>query len=64
MKIKVENFQSIKNAEIEVEGLTVICGDNSIGKSALARAFNGVFTNLRGNAHVRKGEPYLCVCDL
>ena len=62
MKIKVENFQSIKNAEIEVEGLTVICGDNSIGKSALARAFNGVFTNLRGNAHVRKGEPYSSVC--
>ena len=56
MLIKVENFQSIKNAEVEVKGLTVITGENSIGKSALARAFNGVFTNLRGNAHVRNGE--------
>lgn len=62
MKIKVENFQSIKNAEIEVKGLTVITGENSIGKSALARAFNGVFTNLRGNAHVRNGESHSSVC--
>ena len=62
MKIKVENFQSIKNTEIEVKGLTVITGENSIGKSALARAFNGVFTNLRGNAHVRNGESHSSVC--
>tara|TARA_B100000424_G_scaffold269144_1_gene265445 strand:+ start:688 stop:1818 length:1131 start_codon:yes stop_codon:yes gene_type:complete len=61
MKLKVENFQSIKSAEIEVNGLTVITGENSIGKSALARAFNGVFTNLRGDAHVRNGESYSSV---
>ena len=61
MLIKVENFQSIKNAELEVKGLTVITGENSIGKSALARAFNGVFTNLRGNAHVRNGEAHSSV---
>ncbi len=61
MKLKVENFQSIKSAEIEVNGLTVITGENSIGKSALARAFNGVFTNLRGDAHVRNGEKHSTV---
>lgn len=61
MKIKVENFQSIKSAEIEVKGLTVIAGENSIGKSALARAFSGVFSNLRGNAHVRMGESHSSV---
>jgi DNA repair ATPase RecN len=61
MKIKVENFQSIKSAEIEVKGLTVIAGENSIGKSALARAFAGVFSNLRGNAHVRMGENHSSV---
>lgn len=61
MLIKVENFQSIKKTELEVKGLTVITGENSIGKSALARAFNGVFTNLRGNAHVRNGESHSSV---
>jgi DNA repair ATPase RecN len=62
MLVKVQNFQSIKQAEVEVKGLTVITGENSIGKSALARAFNGVFTNLRGNAHVRNGETHSSVC--
>jgi DNA repair ATPase RecN len=55
MKIKVENFQSISKAEIEVKGLTVITGQNNTGKSALARSIIGAFTNLRGNAFVRQG---------
>ena len=56
MKIKVENFQSIQKAEIEVEGLTVITGPNNIGKSALARAVAGLFSNMRGDSFVRRGE--------
>ena len=55
MKIKVENFQSISKAEIEVKGLTVITGQNNTGKSALARSLIGAFTNLRGNSFVRQG---------
>lgn len=61
MKVKVENFQSIKSAELEIKGLTVITGENSIGKSALARALSGVFTNTRGDAYVRNGEKSLSV---
>jgi len=61
MKIKIKNFQSIKSAEIEVEGLTVITGPNNIGKSALARAVGGLFSNLRGNSFVRRGEKYCSV---
>ena len=61
MKVKVENFQSIKEAEIEIKGLTVITGENSIGKSAMARALSGVFTNTRGDSHVRNGEKYSSV---
>ena len=58
MKIQVKNFQSIKKAEVEVKGLTVITGPNNIGKSALARAISGVFSNLKGNSFVRKGESH------
>ncbi|NDB58153.1 hypothetical protein EB001_06885 [bacterium] len=57
MKIKVENFQSISKAQVEVKGLTVITGQNNTGKSALARAITGVFTNPRGNSFVRIGNP-------
>lgn len=56
MKVKVENFQSIKNAEIEVDGFTVITGANNSGKTALIRALRGAFQNTAGNTFVRHGE--------
>jgi hypothetical protein len=61
LKVKVSNFQSIKEAEVEIKGLTVVIGENSIGKSALARAISGVFSNTRGDSHVRNGEKYSSV---
>jgi exonuclease SbcC len=45
VKIKIENYQSIKSAEIEVDGFTVVTGPNNSGKSALMRAVSGVFRN-------------------
>lgn len=57
MKVKIENFQSISKAQIEVKGLTIITGQNNTGKSALARAVSSVFTNPRGNSFVRIGSP-------
>lgn len=56
MKVKVENFQSIKDAEIEVDGFTVITGANNSGKTALIRALRGAFQNTAGNTFVRHGE--------
>ena len=61
MQVKIENYQSIKNAEFEVKGLTVITGPNNTGKSACARAIAGAFSNARGHSHVRKGERYSSV---
>lgn len=58
MHVKIENYQSIKEAEFEVKGLTVITGPNNTGKSACARAIAGAFSNARGHSHVRKGEKY------
>ena len=58
MQVKIENYQSIKQAEFEVKGLTVITGPNNTGKSACARAIAGAFSNARGHSHVRKGEKY------
>jgi energy-coupling factor transporter ATP-binding protein EcfA2 len=57
MKVKVENYQSISKAEIEIKGLTVITGQNNTGKSAMARAIMGAFNNQRGTSFVRLGSP-------
>jgi len=58
MQVKIENYQSIKHAEFEVKGLTVITGPDNTGKSACARAISGAFSNAKGYSHVRKGERF------
>lgn len=61
LKIRVENFQSIEDSEIEVSGLTVITGTNNGGKSALHRAVFGAVTNARGTKFVRHGKDQCTV---
>ena len=56
VKIRVRDFQSIEDAEIEVSGLTVITGQNNTGKSAMLRSVHGAFTNARGTKYVRYGK--------
>ena len=58
IKVKVENFQSIESAEIEIDGLTVITGTNNAGKSAFFRAIRGAFSNTRGYDFVRQGKSH------
>lgn len=61
VRVRVRNFQSVKDAEVVVDGLTVITGPNNSGKTAFMRAVKGVFTNAAPGPLVRKGEPYLSV---
>jgi len=61
MKIKIKDFQSLKNVELNVEGLTILTGSNNTGKSAVVRAVSGVFNNTRGHSFVRYGEPFSSV---
>lgn len=63
VKIRVRDFQSIEDAEIEVSGLTIITGQNNLGKSAFYRAAHGVFTNARGSKFVRQGKDQ-CTVDI
>jgi predicted ATPase len=49
MKFDLKNIGSIKEASIKVNGLTVIAGENNIGKSAIGKAIfclmkNGIST--------------------
>lgn len=61
VRIRVRNFQSIEDAEVEVSGLTVVTGQNNSGKTALMRAVRGVFDNSGGDAFVRHGTDALAV---
>ena len=60
-RVRVRNFQSIKDATIRVSGLTVITGPNNSGKTAMLRAVRGAFTNAPAGPLVRKGEAHLSV---
>jgi len=44
MKLKIKNLMAIKSAEIHLDGISVIVGKNSTGKSTIARSF---FTNIK-----------------
>ncbi len=61
--VRVRDFQSIEDATLLVDGLTVITGTNNTGKSAFFRALRGVFTNTRGHSFVRHGATH-CVVDV
>lgn len=59
--VRVQNFQSIKDATVVIDGFTVVTGPNNSGKTALMRAVRGVFTNPPAGALVRHGTAHLKV---
>lgn len=58
MRVHVKNFQSLTDASIDVEGLTVLVGPSDLGKSALVRAVSGALFNLPGDFFVRRGSSF------
>jgi len=61
VKVRVRNFQSIKDASLKIEGLTVVTGANNSGKTSLMRAIRGVFENSPYGSLLRKGEDKITV---
>lgn len=56
VRVHVQNFQSIHEAEVVIDGFTVVTGTNNTGKTALQRAIRGVFQNTPGTSFIREGE--------
>ena len=46
MIFKIKNFGKIVEANIKLDGITVICGDNNIGKSTVGKALFSFFNAL------------------
>ena len=47
MKLTVENFGKIKNADINIDGITVIAGENNTGKSTIGKILYASFNSIR-----------------
>ena len=56
VKVRVRNFQSIKDATLDIQGFTVVTGPNNSGKTAFMRAIRGAVQNTKGSAFVRQGS--------
>jgi DNA repair ATPase RecN len=61
VQVRVKDFQSIVDASVSIDGLTVVTGANNSGKTAFMRAIRGVFTNAPPGPLVRHGCAYLSV---
>jgi hypothetical protein len=61
VRVRVKNFQSIKDAEVIIAGFVVITGPNNSGKTAFLRGIRGLFTNAPAGPLLRTGEAYLTV---
>ena len=59
MKIKLQGIGIIKNSEIELDGLTVITGDNNSGKTTVGKVVYSLFdavSDLQNNFEADKNE--------
>lgn len=60
-RVRVRNYQSLKNVDIELGRLTIITGDNSKGKSSFKRALQMLVSNEIGCDYVTRGEKVASV---
>lgn len=60
-RVRIKDFQSLADVELELGQLTVIVGPSSSGKSALIRALRLLTSNKAGTSYVRRGRPQCSV---
>ncbi len=59
MKLKIRSIARVKNAEVDINGITIIAGSNSTGKSTVSKALFSVFnTFYKINTKVRREKIY------
>lgn len=61
MKVSIKDFQSIKEAELKIEGFTAVVGKSNIGKSALWRSIEGALFGRSGDGFIRQGSSHMQV---
>lgn len=46
MRLKIDNFAKVKHADIVIDGITVIAGENNTGKSTIGKVLYATFNSL------------------
>jgi DNA repair protein SbcC/Rad50 len=59
--VKISNFQSLQNVELEFGKFTVIVGPSSTGKSAITRAIKAVTSNALDSDNITRGTKHAAV---
>ena len=64
MKLYIKNIAKIKEAEIAVDGITVIAGVNNTGKSTIGKVLFGIFQSLQNKDEriLESKENYVSAC--
>lgn len=57
MKVSIDNYRIIEKAELEIEGITLIRGQNDSGKSCVMRALRTAVMNSSSDDQIRYGAP-------
>ncbi len=63
MEFKLKNFGKIAEADIKLDGITVICGDNDTGKSTVGKALFAFFNSLVNYKQKIADNRYEELCD-
>ncbi len=66
MKLKIENLAKIEYAEIQLDGITVLAGNNDTGKSTIGKTLYSVFNslyNLNENIEEQRKKESFAICD-
>jgi len=56
MKIEIKDYQIIKHASLDVQGITFLVGKTNQGKSAVVRAIEACLFNQSGDGFIRHGQ--------
>lgn len=63
MKLKISNFAKIEEADIKIDGITVICGDNDTGKSTIGKILFSIFSSNYNSAKRIQSEQGLSIIN-
>ena len=63
MNLKINNVAKIKNANIRIDGITVIAGENNTGKSTVGKILFSLFNAISNIDERIVTERKMCIRD-
>ena len=64
MKLELNNIGVFNNASVEIDGITVLAGENASGKSTVGKALYAIFHGLKSYKEKIKGRKVFNILNL